>query len=203
MVDQLRDPKHRSWLHDYGMLCARHGREIMTKVPEDLQKSVQELIARNASELAELLVELLEQVRKGNRAGGGISDMPLSFWLRSAGSKAREGTMLKAGPAKNVSIYVGEDHEYHGQSLYSAILNFLFYHGISGASVVRGVAGFGADHHLHTTRIEVLTPNENRIHRVGGKREEKSPARVAAALEAAGQGKAHEDLYRRERQMAR
>ena len=65
--------------------------------------------------------------------------------------------MLKAGPAKKVSIYVGEDHQYHGQSLYSAILNFLFYHGISGASVVRGIAGFGADHHLHTTRLEVLT----------------------------------------------
>jgi PII-like signaling protein len=65
--------------------------------------------------------------------------------------------MLTAGPAKKVSIYVGEDHKYHGQSIYSAILDFLFYHGISGASVVRGVAGFGADHHLHTTRIEVLT----------------------------------------------
>jgi PII-like signaling protein len=72
-------------------------------------------------------------------------------------SKAREEDMLKAGPAKKVSIYVGEDHQYHGQSLYAAILNFLFYHGISGASVVRGIAGFGADHHLHTTRIEVLT----------------------------------------------
>ena len=64
--------------------------------------------------------------------------------------------MLKEGPTKKVSIYVGEDSHYHGQSLYSAILNFLFYHGISGASVTRGVAGFGADHHLHTTRIEVL-----------------------------------------------
>jgi PII-like signaling protein len=65
--------------------------------------------------------------------------------------------MLKPGPAKKVSIYVGEDHKYHGQSVYSAILNFLFYHGISGASVTRGIAGFGADHHLRTTRIEVLT----------------------------------------------
>ncbi len=65
--------------------------------------------------------------------------------------------MLKAGPAKKVSIYVGEDHQYHGQSLYSAILDYLFYRGISGASVTRGVAGFGADHHLHTTRIEALT----------------------------------------------
>jgi PII-like signaling protein len=65
--------------------------------------------------------------------------------------------MLKAGPANKVTIYVGEDHQYHGQSSYSAILDFLFYKGVSGASVVRGIAGFGADHHLHTTRIERLT----------------------------------------------
>ena len=67
--------------------------------------------------------------------------------------------MLNAGPAKKVCIYVGEDHQYHGQSLYAAILDFLFYRGISGASVVRGIAGFGADHHMHTMRIERLTEN--------------------------------------------
>ncbi|HTZ76017.1 MAG TPA: DUF190 domain-containing protein [Candidatus Aquilonibacter sp.] len=65
--------------------------------------------------------------------------------------------MLGAGPAKKVIIYVGEEHQHHGQSLYAAILDFLFYRGISGASVVRGIAGFGADHHLHTDRLEVLS----------------------------------------------
>jgi len=67
--------------------------------------------------------------------------------------------MLKAGPAKKVTVYVGEDHQYHGQSVYSAILDFLFYRGVSGANVVRGVAGFGADHHMHTMHIERLTEN--------------------------------------------
>jgi PII-like signaling protein len=67
--------------------------------------------------------------------------------------------MLTAGPAKKVSIYVGEDHKYHGHSVYSAILDFLFYRGVSGATVARGIAGFGADHHLHTMRIERLTEN--------------------------------------------
>jgi len=67
--------------------------------------------------------------------------------------------MLKLGPAKKVSIYVGEDHKYHWQAVYSAILDFLFYHRVSGASVARGIAGFGADHHLHTMRIERLTEN--------------------------------------------
>jgi PII-like signaling protein len=67
--------------------------------------------------------------------------------------------MLNAGPAKKVSIYVGEDHQYHSNSLYAAILDYLFYRGVSGANVVRGMAGFGADHHLHTTRILRLTEN--------------------------------------------
>jgi len=66
---------------------------------------------------------------------------------------------MKAGPAKKVSIYVGQDHQYHGESVYAAILEFLFYHKVAGASVTRGIAGFGADHHMHTDRILVLTEN--------------------------------------------
>ena len=67
--------------------------------------------------------------------------------------------MLKAGPAKKVTIYVGQDHQYHGEAVYAAILQFLFYHQVSGASVMRGIAGFGADHRLHTDRALALTEN--------------------------------------------
>jgi PII-like signaling protein len=67
--------------------------------------------------------------------------------------------MLKAGPAKKVIIYVGEEQKYHGASAYSAILDFLFYHGVSGATVLRGLAGFGADHHIHSDRILAVATN--------------------------------------------
>src|ERR1700680_2144374 len=67
--------------------------------------------------------------------------------------------MLKQGPAKKICIYVGEDQQYHGQSLYAAVLDYLFYRGVSGATVVRGIAGFGAAHKRHTTRILRLTEN--------------------------------------------
>jgi PII-like signaling protein len=67
--------------------------------------------------------------------------------------------MLKARPAKKVIIYVGKDHQYHRQALYSAILEFLFYHKVSGAIVTRGIAGFGADHRMHTDRVLALTEN--------------------------------------------
>jgi PII-like signaling protein len=60
--------------------------------------------------------------------------------------------VLTAGPGKKVGIYVTEDQQYHGNSAYAAILDFLFFHGVSGATVTRGIAGFGSEHHLRTTR---------------------------------------------------
>jgi PII-like signaling protein len=63
------------------------------------------------------------------------------------------GNMLTAGPAKKVGIYVAEDQQYHGSAAYAAILDFLFFHGVGGATVTRGIAGFGADHHLQTTAL--------------------------------------------------
>jgi PII-like signaling protein len=78
-------------------------------------------------------------------------------YAKAAKALSPGGVMLQSGPAKKVSIYVGEDHQYHGHALYVAILDFLFQKGVAGANVVRGIAGFGADHHLHTTRILRLT----------------------------------------------
>ena len=61
--------------------------------------------------------------------------------------------MLTSGPAKKVAIYVAEDQQYHGSAAYAAILDFLFFRGVAGATVTRGIAGFGSDHQLHTTRL--------------------------------------------------
>ncbi len=58
--------------------------------------------------------------------------------------------MLKAGKALKVSIYVSEGATHHGVPTYSSILDFLLYRGVAGATVLKGVAGFGADHHMHT-----------------------------------------------------
>jgi PII-like signaling protein len=67
--------------------------------------------------------------------------------------------MVKQRPGKKVTMYVGEDVQYHGEPLYLAVLNYLFYHSVTGATVTKGIAGFGADHHLHTTRILEMSEN--------------------------------------------
>jgi PII-like signaling protein len=58
--------------------------------------------------------------------------------------------MLQPGKAVKVTIYLSEGATHHSVPVYSSILDFLFYRGVSGATVTRGVAGFGADHHMHS-----------------------------------------------------
>jgi PII-like signaling protein len=58
--------------------------------------------------------------------------------------------MLQPGKAVKVTVYLSEGATHHGAPVYSSILDFLFYRGVDGATVTRGVAGFGADHHMHS-----------------------------------------------------
>jgi PII-like signaling protein len=48
---------------------------------------------------------------------------------------------------------VGEADHRDGKPLYQAIVAFLRERGMAGATVLRGIEGFGANAHLHTTRI--------------------------------------------------
>jgi PII-like signaling protein len=61
--------------------------------------------------------------------------------------------MQELGKALKVSIYIADGETHHGVASASALLDFLFYRGVSGATVLKGVAGFGADHHLHTASL--------------------------------------------------
>lgn len=50
-------------------------------------------------------------------------------------------------------ILIGESDKYHGQPLYEALLKKFREKGLAGATVLRGVAGFGASSTVHTDKI--------------------------------------------------
>ncbi len=52
-----------------------------------------------------------------------------------------------------VRIYIGESDHVDGKPLYQAIVERLRQRGLAGATVLRGIEGFGAKAHLHTTRL--------------------------------------------------
>jgi len=61
--------------------------------------------------------------------------------------------MLTSGNAVKVSIYLGDGAKHHGIPVYTSLLDFLFHNGVYGATVLKGVAGFGSTHRLHSAHI--------------------------------------------------
>lgn len=57
------------------------------------------------------------------------------------------------GSARKLSIYIGDDDTWHGKALHTAILERARAEGMAGATVLRGVEGFGASSRIHTTSI--------------------------------------------------
>ena len=65
--------------------------------------------------------------------------------------------MKKESQAILLRIFIGESDRYKGKSMYMHILEMLKNEGIAGATVFRGIAGFGKHSHFHTTSILQLS----------------------------------------------
>jgi len=50
-------------------------------------------------------------------------------------------------------IFIGESDKYEGKPLYEVLLHRLRERGLAGATVLRGVAGFGASSKMHTEKV--------------------------------------------------
>ena len=57
------------------------------------------------------------------------------------------------GEGQLLRIFVGENDRWDGKPLYEAILAKVREHGLAGATVLRGIAGYGANSAIHTTKI--------------------------------------------------
>ena len=61
----------------------------------------------------------------------------------------REGYLLR--------IFIGESDKHEGKPLYEWIVRTAREHGVAGATVLRGMMGFGAHSRLHTFKVERLS----------------------------------------------
>jgi len=57
------------------------------------------------------------------------------------------------GNGKLLKIFIGESDQWHGEPLYHAILKKIKENGIAGATIIRGIEGFGANSRIHSTRV--------------------------------------------------
>lgn len=61
--------------------------------------------------------------------------------------------MKITGAAKKVRIYIGESDQWHGKALFTAIIERARREGLAGATVLRGIEGYGANSRIHTASI--------------------------------------------------
>jgi uncharacterized protein len=50
-------------------------------------------------------------------------------------------------------VFIGESDKYEGKPLYEALLERFRKKGLAGATVLRGIAGFGASSKVHTDKV--------------------------------------------------
>ena len=61
--------------------------------------------------------------------------------------------MRLQGSALRLTIFIGESDRFHHHSLSHEIVLRARKAGLAGASVMRGIEGFGASSHIHTARL--------------------------------------------------
>ncbi len=65
--------------------------------------------------------------------------------------------MTLLGPAMRLTIIIGENDQWHHRPLYTEIVHRAHAAGLGGATVLRGIEGFGKSSRIHTDRILSLT----------------------------------------------
>ncbi|MGH3391718.1 MAG: DUF190 domain-containing protein [Actinomadura sp.] len=65
--------------------------------------------------------------------------------------------MKLEGPALRLTVFVGETDQWHHRPLYTEIVHRAHKAGLAGASVFRGIEGYGTSSRIHTTRILSLS----------------------------------------------
>jgi len=50
-------------------------------------------------------------------------------------------------------VYVGEGDHFNGKPLHEAVVEAALESGLAGATVLRGILGYGAHHRIHSSRI--------------------------------------------------
>jgi PII-like signaling protein len=65
--------------------------------------------------------------------------------------------MQSVTEAELLRVFVGERDQHHGRPLYEVILEEARQRGLAGGTALRGSAGFGVHHLMHTAKILALS----------------------------------------------
>lgn len=101
----------------------------------------------SAEKVEEVLPSLYEMVSDG------LIEVQDTQVIKNARKMPRPEPRLphkrQEGPAKLLRVFIGEADKWHGAPLYDAIVQKLRMMDVAGATVIRGILGYGAKGHAH------------------------------------------------------
>lgn len=105
----------------------------------------------SAAKVDELLPTLYDMVSDGLIEVQDTSVVKAAKKEKKAAPK--QASEEKRGPAKLIRIFLGEADRWNGEPLYDAIVKRLRMMDVCGATVYRGIFGYGAKGHTHKERL--------------------------------------------------
>lgn len=61
------------------------------------------------------------------------------------------------GPALRLTVFMSESDRWHHRPLYTEIVHWAHANGLAGATVLRGIEGYGGSSRIHTARLLSLS----------------------------------------------
>jgi PII-like signaling protein len=128
-----------------------HGHVRRTEAAETPEPTVRIEFVETAERVDDLMPALYDMVTDGLIEVQETTVVKAVQKQRHA-EKARPHKRIQ-GPAKMMRIFFGEADKWHEEPLYDAIVKRLRLSGIAGATVYKGVLGYGAKGHTHKAGI--------------------------------------------------
>ena len=157
------------WLHDHGVAgatvtraIAGYGAHGMYHKPRPLRLSenlpIRIEVVESADKMNRILPFVYDIVRDGLIEVLDTEVIKYTHGRALEGAPSHDHTKLR-GRAKMLRIYIDEDDRWEGEPLHEAIVKKLRMMDLAGATVYRGIMGYGAQHRVHKSGFLGLSQN--------------------------------------------
>ena len=118
-------------------------------------------IVDSAGAIERVLPDVYDMVEKGLVEVQDTTVIKFASGEKPAAPEAKKGELMRLiGKAKMLRVHIGEDDKWEGEPLYETIVKRAAQLDIAGATVYRGILGYGAHRRIHRHKTMTLSSDD-------------------------------------------
>jgi PII-like signaling protein len=118
-------------------------------------------VVDTAEAIDRVLPDVFDMVDKGLVEVQDTTVIKFATGEKEAATAAKRGGLMRLiGKAKMLRVHIGEDDKWEGEPLYEAIVKRAAQLDIAGATVYRGILGYGAHRRIHRHKTMTLSSDD-------------------------------------------